>query len=274
MHSALDVTIVLNHPLREANIGATARAMKTMGYTRLVLVAPAVELSREAFATAHGSTDVLENARQVETLAEAVHDHPLVIGTTVRRGKDRMTPVRLRKFVSKVLPAYLPTRLAVVFGSEESGLSNTDLEHCQFAVEIPTGPLFHSLNLSHAVMVVCYELAARSYDVDPDCDRENVSSEADPPDEEAPEEEQIERDGLDNRTAGAMYAARRARLDTLYRGTQQFLEDVGYPSSSSLARAMADLHRVLEPTWMTQRDVDTILGMYRHIRWLLRQHTP
>ena len=149
---------MLHKPARAANIGATARAMKVMGFTRLVLVAPGAPLDGEATAVAHGAHDVLEQAVVVDDLETALRGATIVVGTTARQGKDRMTPVKLRRFVTDVLPAYLPALLAVVFGCEESGLANEDLDRCQFAVEIPTGPLFHSLNLAQAVMVVCYEL--------------------------------------------------------------------------------------------------------------------
>lgn len=234
----MDLTVVLNCPARPANIGAAARAMKVMGFTRLVLVTPLAAIDNEARAVAHGSQDVLEQARIVGSLAEAVEGATLVVGTTARQGKHRMTPVKLRKFVTDVLPAYQPARLAVVFGSEEAGLSNDDLEFCQFAVEIPTGPLFHSLNLSHAVMVVCYELFV------------GLADEVPPPD--------------------PMGEVRRLRMESLYRGMAAFLEETGYPSSSSLTRAMADARRILDVTWMTERDVNTVLGLFRHLRWQMR----
>ena len=229
---------MLHKPARAANIGATARAMKVMGFTRLVLVAPGAPLDGEATAVAHGAHDVLEQAVVVDDLEAALRGATIVVGTTARQGKDRMTPVKLRRFVTDVLPAYLPAHLAVVFGCEESGLANEDLDRCQFAVEIPTGPLFHSLNLAQAVMVVCYELLTSA-----------PTMSATP----------------------AVSDARRQRMETLYRGLEAFLEEVGYPNRTSLARAMADARRVLDATHMTERDVNTVLGLFRHMRFLLRK---
>jgi tRNA/rRNA methyltransferase len=237
-----DLTIVLKYPARAANVGAAARALKVMGFSRLVLVSPSAPLDGEAYAVAHGARDVLEGARIVDRLEEALEGATVVVGTTARQGKDRMTPVKLRKFVSEILPTHPQARLAVVFGSEESGLSNADLEHCQYAVEIPTGPIFHSLNLSHAVMVVCYELRLFL---------------------DAP---RAEPEGPDP-TAGT---ARRRRMESLYRALDGFLEEVGYPTGSSRTRAVADLRRVLDPAWLTERDVNTVLGLLRHLRWKLR----
>jgi tRNA (cytidine32/uridine32-2'-O)-methyltransferase len=241
---AEDVRVVLVRPMREANIGAAARALKTMGLTQLTLVEPQTEIGSEARAVAHNSLDVLDNATRVKTLTEALADRPLCVGTTARHGRDRMTPIKLRRFVEDVLPGYLPGRLALIFGNEESGLSNDELDHCQFAVEIPTGELFHSLNLSHAVMVVCYELLCAMQQAE-----------------------------LEPRRASVKKSRERAseqRMQGLYHGIEEFLTDIGYPSSSSLHRAMADVKRVLGPTHVTQRDAQTLLGMFRHIRYLLR----
>lgn len=225
--------------------------MKVMGFTRLVLVSPAAALDGEAVAVAHGAHDVLAAARVVETLDEALRDVTLVVGTTARTGKDRMTPIKLRRFVTEVLATYAPATLAIVFGSEASGLANDDLERCQFAVEIPTGPLFHSLNLAQAVMVVCYELFTSSTTA-----VEGASSDAPA---RAPAAFAPPRDDV-----------RRQRMESLYRGLEQFLSDVGYPNRSSIVRAMADARRVLDAAWLTERDVNTVLGLFRHIRHLLR----
>ena len=262
-----DVIIVLHRPARAANIGAAARAMKVMGFSRLVLVSPTVSLDGEAAAVAHGAGDVLAQARVVDSLDDALQGATLVVGTTARHGKDRMTPIKLRRFVTDVLPTYSPAVLAVVFGCEEAGLSNEDLERCQFAIEIPTGPLFHSLNLAQAVMVVCYELFHRA--------RPSASAlPAGAPESGASEETAASSDAAEVRfltETSPSTQARRQRMESLYRGLEQFLVDVGYPDRSSVTRAMADARRVLDATWLTQRDVNTVLGLFRHIRYLLRQ---
>lgn len=240
-----DVTVVLVRPARQANVGGAARAMKVMGFTRLILVDPQTEIGGEARAVAHGSQDVLDEARLIATVGEAVADHVLVAGTTARQGRDRTSPIKLRKFVQEVMPSYLPGRVAMVFGSEAYGLTNEDLDHCQFSVEIPTGPLFHSLNLAQAVMVACYELFTWRGD-------------------------EAATRGLDPGWGGEE-APRHRRKETLYRGIEAFLRDVGYPTGSSVERAIADTRRILGPTWWTERDVATVLGLFRHVRYLLRQ---
>jgi TrmH family RNA methyltransferase len=274
-------TFVLVRAAREGNIGAAARAIKTMGFDRLVLVDPQTEISSEAYALAHGSADVLDAMRVYPTLPQALQGHDLVIGTTTRRGHDRQTPVRLRRFVEHVLPQYPARRLAVVFGSETAGLSNEDLEHCQFAVEIPTGTLFHSLNLSHAVQTVAYELfESRREQLHREGRRlaeplAEVGSNAASPSSHAPAapsrpDPDLAEDAYIHRDVSADETTRAYRLEQLARGTGEFLSEVGYPHQTSVARAVSDLRRVLGSTYLTQRDVNTVLGCYRHIRYRLR----
>lgn len=243
-----ECSVVLVRPARESNMGAVARGMKTMGFTRLVLVAPEVRPGNEAYAVAHGAHDVLDGASIVDTLGEGVGEADLVFGTTARRGRDRATPVALRHFVQEVLPGYLPARVAMVFGPEATGLTIEDLEHCQFGVEIPSGPLFHSLNLSHAVMVVCYEVHASLCHA-----RATPEVGLDPGLPATPRDE-----------------TRRRRMHGLYRVIEGFLKDVGYPTGSSVTRAMADLRRVLDATYMTERDTQTAMGLFRHLKHLLK----
>jgi TrmH family RNA methyltransferase len=155
------VTIVLVNPQEARNVGAVCRAMKTMGLRRLRIVG-SPDLDRETAAvTAVHAADVLEQARFYPDLPGAVQDAVLVAGVTRRRGKRR-------KYLS-LDPGQLAERaaalgsgtVAVVFGNEASGLSDEELSACHLAVHIPSAPEFPSLNLSHAVQVVTYELHRR-----------------------------------------------------------------------------------------------------------------
>ena len=152
------IRIVLARTSHPGNIGAAARAMKTMGLTDLVLVAPAVFPNSQADAMAAGSTDLLAAARVCATLAEALADTTLALGVSARR----------RDIVSEVLtPPEAAMRLlgeaqagpvALVFGNETSGLSNEELSLCQGLVTIAANPDYSSLNLAAAVQVLCYEI--------------------------------------------------------------------------------------------------------------------
>lgn len=152
------IRIVLSHPSHPGNIGGAARAMKTMGLSRLVLVNPKVFPDPAAEARATGATDVLAGARVVDSLEEALAGTVLVAALTSRR-RDLMAPVRwARDAAAELVAATLQGDVALVFGNETSGLSNEELALCRMPVMIPANAEFASLNLAAAVQVLCYEL--------------------------------------------------------------------------------------------------------------------
>lgn len=148
------VLVETSHP---GNIGAAARAMKTMGLQQLVLVRPRLFPSAEATARASGADDLLQAARVVDDLGAAIADCGLVFGTTARP-RHLEWPV-LTPRVAAAWSAAQPTRadVAIVFGREQSGLSNEELALCQRAIRIPTAATFSSLNLAQAVQICAYE---------------------------------------------------------------------------------------------------------------------
>jgi tRNA (cytidine32/uridine32-2'-O)-methyltransferase len=152
------VRIVLVETSHPGNIGAAARAMMNMGLSRLVLVKPRVWPAREAISMAASALEVLDHAVVVDTLAEAIADCHMVIGTSARL---RNMPIPL---LDPPASATLMTsvmneqEVALVFGREISGLSNEELHLCHYHVHIPVDPGYTSLNLAAAVMVLCYEL--------------------------------------------------------------------------------------------------------------------
>jgi TrmH family RNA methyltransferase len=154
-----NIRIVLCATSHPGNIGAAARAMKTMGLDELVLVAPAAFPHAEATALASGADDLLARARVVGTLAEAVADCGLVYGTSARTRTQYYWPgFTPREAAPRVRAAALDGHAAVVFGTERTGLTNQELECCQAVIHIPADPAFDSLNLSQAVQVLAYEL--------------------------------------------------------------------------------------------------------------------
>jgi TrmH family RNA methyltransferase len=149
------VLVATSHP---GNIGATARAMKTMGLEDLALVAPCCFPSDEATARASGADDLLERARVTATLAEAIDDCGFVLGASARLRSTSWPVVDPRACAARAWEESPATNVAVVFGPEQSGLTNEDLALCQLLVTIPTNPVYGSLNLAMAVQIVCYEL--------------------------------------------------------------------------------------------------------------------
>ena len=151
------IRIVLVGTSHAGNIGAAARAMKTMGIVKLCLVQPSCFPSAEATARASGADDVLRNAVVYKTLKEALEGSDLVFGATSRKRKidwPTVSPKRAAEMVS----SSLGSTVALVFGSERNGLSNEELDLCQYGVTIETADDFHSLNLSHAVQILAYEI--------------------------------------------------------------------------------------------------------------------
>ena len=158
MSELSSIRIVLVETSHPGNIGAAARAMKTMGLTELVLVRPKDYPCVEATARAAGADDVLAAARVVDTLPAAIADCQLVFGATARLRSLRWPVVTAREAAAMAIDELENCKIAVVFGRERTGLSNDELALCQQLLNIPVNPDFSSLNLSAAVQVVCYEL--------------------------------------------------------------------------------------------------------------------
>ncbi len=154
------VRIVLVNTSHPGNIGGAARAMKNMGLDRLYLVSPKVFPSDEANSRASGATDLLDNAVVVDTLEEAISDCQLVIGTSARERHIPWPLVDPRQAAELVYNEGLET--ALVFGREDRGLTNEELQRCHYHVHIPSVESFSSLNLSAAVQVLAYELRMKS----------------------------------------------------------------------------------------------------------------
>jgi tRNA (cytidine32/uridine32-2'-O)-methyltransferase len=152
------VRFVLCQTSHPGNIGAAARAMKTMGFSELVLVSPKEFPSAEAEARASGAGDLLATARTVDTLEEAVADCGLVVGASARRRKLRWPELDSRECAVEALKATVSSPAAVVFGTERTGLSNEQMDCCNALVYIPANPDFSSLNLAAAVQLIAYEL--------------------------------------------------------------------------------------------------------------------
>lgn len=157
------IRFVLVHTSHPGNIGAAARSMKTMGLRRLYLVDPLHYPSAEATARASGADDLLGSARVTETLAEAIADCALVLGTSTRSRRLTWPHLELRGAAERAVGECGAGEVAIVFGGEHSGLSNAELDHCHYVVSIPTDSGYRSLNLGAAVQVVAYEvlMAAR-----------------------------------------------------------------------------------------------------------------
>lgn len=151
------VFFVLVEPKESGNIGSTARAMKNMGFTKLSLINPPT-LTEEAKWFAWRSEDILENAQCFSTLDQAIHDKALIVGTTRRRGSKRGAILDVKDGSKRIYQVAQENRVAILFGREDKGLFNEEIEKCGYLITIPTSELQPSLNLSQAVLIVAYEL--------------------------------------------------------------------------------------------------------------------
>ena len=152
------VRVVLIDPSHPGNVGSVARAMKNMGITDLVLVRPRAFPHAESVALAAGADDVLEHARVVSTVAEAIADCGFIAGATARPRSYYWEFTTPRDIAARIAALASENRAALLFGSERYGLATEDLDHCNVLVRIPANPDYCSLNLAMSVQLLSYEL--------------------------------------------------------------------------------------------------------------------
>jgi TrmH family RNA methyltransferase len=225
-----NVRVVLARTSHPGNIGAAARAMKTMGLTRLHLVEPAVFPNSQADAMASGATDVLAQARVCATLAEALADTVLALGVSARRRgivAEALTPPEAAR---RALQAAVDAPVALVFGNETSGLSNEELGLCQALVTIPANPRYSSLNLAAAVQILCYEVRQAWLG--------------------APAWPQPE-----------IEAASGAELENFYAHLETALAELDFLNPGSPGKLMAKLRRLFSRTALAKEEVNILRGI-------------
>lgn len=153
-----NIRIVLVNTSHPGNIGAVARAMKTMGLKQLYLVDPQRFPDAQATERAASAGDILDQAKIFSQLELAIQDCTLVFGTSVRTRYITWPTLDCREAAREALDISTNETIAFVFGREQSGLTNEELELCHYQVEIPANPNYSSLNVAAAVQVICYEL--------------------------------------------------------------------------------------------------------------------
>ncbi len=153
-----NVAIVLNGPKYPENVGSTARAMKNMGLKDLVVVSPLnPDMEKMLRMATHAAKDIIETMAVFDDLHTALAPFHWIVGTTARLGGKRPVTGSPEKLMRDLVPISAENRIAFMFGPEDRGLTNEDLRYCQTILNIPTAG-FSSLNVSQAVMVLCYEI--------------------------------------------------------------------------------------------------------------------
>ena len=160
MQNALfdNISIVMINTTHPGNIGAAARALKNMGLRKLVLVDPKEYPTAKATWRAAGATDVLSEVEVVNSVDEAINDCGLVIGTSARERRIPWPLLTPRECGDRVCAESLEHKVAILFGREDRGLTNEELQKCHYHVHIPANPDYSALNIAAAIQVICYEI--------------------------------------------------------------------------------------------------------------------
>ena len=231
VYSCVPLRIILVRPKEPANVGAAARAMKNFGLSDLHLVAPQRPLGKRAFALASHAGDVLERAVRCDSLADAVKGCKLVLGTTAR-ARTSLQRVYSAREAAQSLPA---EEVAVMFGPEDFGLSNEDLDHCQGYIQIPTSD-YASLNLAQAVQLVAYEWFVAH-----------------------------QKEGVQGKDLSKL--ATRESLEPMYAQLIQTLHLIGYTDAQREASARELFRGVFDRAELSEREVLALRGLWRQVTW-------
>jgi tRNA/rRNA methyltransferase len=233
-----DIAFVLSRTCGAGNVGAAARALKNMGFADLRLAAPAAApRARPALAMAVHGRDVLQRAAIHRTLAAALSDRTIVFGTTCRTGPYRRGTLALRDGAREIAALAAANRIAIVFGPEDTGLTNRELKHCQRLLTIPTAPDYPSLNLAQAVMLTAYEIrlalgGARAASAEPSVAR-----------------------------------APAGEVDAMLARLQDALIAIGFLPEDNPDHIMFALRAILGRGGLDARELDILSGIARQMRW-------
>jgi tRNA/rRNA methyltransferase len=228
------IAIVLYRPQIPENIGAVARAAANMGISRLILVSPKnCDLSRILKMATLAVADLVENMELFEDLQTALQQFNYVVGTTARTGGKRRQLQTPREMASELLPICHNNRIALLFGPEDRGLTNSQLRHCHTLVTIPTSA-FSSLNLAQAVMILCYELRM------------------------------VGNQGVEQFVPRL---ASRRELDGMYEHLKETLLKINFINPENPDYWMQNIQRFFSRVGLQARDVKIIRGICRQMSW-------
>jgi TrmH family RNA methyltransferase len=239
--------VVLVSTRNPLNIGAAARAMSNLGFLRLRVVNPYEASFREA-RSAVGSAPLLARAEKYSSVAEAVADCSLVIGTTAGGNRELHHPLRLLKEAAPLVRKRLRAggRVALLFGSEKRGLANDDLSYCHWLLHIPTREEHLSMNLGQAVAVCLYELA-RGAGVADSRAKNKVTDKT---------------EKLKRATAGELERITAMLIDALRAS--------GYLEQRPVAAKEEKIRRMVRRLGLSSNDAEVWLGMLRQMRWKMK----
>ena len=233
-----NIRIVLVRPRGSGNIGSIARAMKNMGQTELAIVGKARTQSFWARAMAVHGRYILENAKCYDTLRDAIGDCVLVVGTTCRSGLYRRHSQAPREIARDIVAAARNGKIALIFGPEDHGLSNKDLEHCQLLMTIPTHPDYQSLNVAQAAIICLYELYLAA---------------------------------LIPAQSSAIQRAPAEDVERLFDRMRAVLLKIGFLDAENPEHMLLAFRRILGRAGLEDKDVRIFTGLFRQMEWYIDQ---
>lgn len=230
--------VVLVSSRNPLNIGAAARAMSNFGFSRLRVVNPYEKAFRQAV-SAVGAAELLAGAEEYESVADAVADCPLVVGTTAVRHRELQHPLRRLEYGARLIRKHMASGpVALLFGSERYGLSKEDLSYCHWLIRIPTREQNISMNLGQAVAICLYELV---------------------------------RDGrAAARSSGEQSLATGGEIERITALLADVLSTSSYMLPQRAAETEQRIRRMVRRLKLSARDVEAWLGILRHLQWEMR----
>jgi len=230
-----NVRFVLVEPQSPGNVGATARAMLNFGFEDLRIVSPACDLTaKDARRMAVGAVKVLDGARVCDDLAQALEGACAVLGTSRRTGRHRWPHIPIQKLSEELGLQSSSSDMAVVFGREDSGLTDLELDRCTHLVHIPTSEAYPSVNLAQSVLLFAWEL---------------------------------HRAGLPRETEEGEAMAGDASREAMYRHLEQALRTIGFLKEDNTEVLMRRLRRMYGRFDLSENEVRIVRGMAHQTLW-------
>lgn len=233
MNPLSNIRIVLVNTTHPGNIGAVARAMKNMGLEHLWLVAPAQFPDREASDRAANARDLLNRAVVVESFDEAIAGCAMVVGSSARERRISWPLADARGGCEEAIRVASRQPVAIVFGREDRGLTNEELQKCQLHITIPANPDYSALNLSMAVQVIAYELRQAA----------------------------LGGSAIDAMVDWDMPLADAADIERLFQHLEQALAEMGFLKAQAPKQLMTRLRRLFQRTRLDQMEVNILRGI-------------
>lgn len=227
-----------SHP---GNIGAVARAMKNMCMTELYLVAPKIFPSADATSRASGADDILASAILCDSLQQAIADCQIVIGASARSRTIAVPEESPRVCAERLAIEAQDKKIAILFGRENSGLKNHELDLCQTLLTIPSNAAYSSLNIAAAVQVVCYELLVAS------------------------------NQGAVEPEVREVALASSAQMESFYEHLYQALQEIGFINPQKSTSIMRRLRRVYHRATLDTKELDILRGILKKSTAILHQ---